>query len=121
MYKSLGVHVYIIEEPPFHPDPFEHTFKYKKLLMEGKLTNNNLRNMSLSRDAHDRETKKVVTVIDKYRGERGFTYIPLNDLVCDDQFCPIGTGDQPYFADQRHMSYFGVNRVKQRVQKYVSY
>jgi hypothetical protein len=122
VYKSLGVHVYFIEEPPFQPEPNFHDAKYKSLLDQGKLTNSNLRKISLTTAAHNQRNKDVNnSIMNKFRGERGFTYIPLNDLLCDDQVCSIGTVDQPFFADSRHMNYAGVSRVKERVRKYVSY
>jgi hypothetical protein len=121
VYKSLGVHVYFIEEPPFQPGKPNQEVKYKTLLDQGKLTNNNLRNISLTTAAHNQRNKNVSEIMSKFRGERGFTYIPLNDLLCDDQVCIIGTVYQPYYSDNRHMNYAGVSRLKERVGKYVSY
>jgi hypothetical protein len=122
MYKLLGVHVYFLQEIPFQPDDFYETSdKYKHLLDRGKLTNKNLRNLSLTRSDFDKADRLAKNVFDRFNEERGFTYVPLCDLVCDKEVCSVGTGDQPFYADRRHFNYFGVFRIKKRIQKYLSY
>jgi peptidoglycan/LPS O-acetylase OafA/YrhL len=119
IYAAIGVRVIIIQEPAMQP--ISPPQVYKNLLASGELTNNNLRKNSATRQAFNQKVKDIETVFGKFTSTRGFTYIYIYDILCDDEFCTIGTGTTPYFRDIVHLTSSAARILKKRFTRYISF
>jgi hypothetical protein len=122
LYLSMKVRLYVIQESPSQMIPsYKAINLYKSLLDKGQLTSAHLRRVSCSRYNYVKQQVELEKVFSKFKEIRGLTFINVDDVICDAEVCPVGTGEQPYFADSDHMTPFGASRLKARFQKYLSY
>jgi hypothetical protein len=119
MYRDLGVLVYVIQQPSRQPHENVNVL-YKKLLNDGQLTDAKLRNLSITRKYHDEYQKPLLDVFARFNRTRGFTVIRIDDVVCDDEVCAIGTSRVPFFTDLWHMSWAGAARLTNKIQGYLA-
>jgi hypothetical protein len=122
VYFSMKVKVYVIQEGPVHNIPSYHSIDiYKNLFDRGQLTDANLKKSSCSRKDYIKQQAKYEQFFSKYKEIRGLTFIHIDDVVCDEELCQIGTGEQPFYSDVYHMTSFGVLRLKDRLKKFISF
>ncbi len=118
----MKVNLYVIQQGPIHNIPSTFAINiYKNLFARGELTGENLRNLSCSRKEYTKQQARFEQFFATFKEIRGLTFIYVDDVVCDEEVCPLDTGERPYFADNYHLSLFGAARLKARFQKYLSY
>jgi hypothetical protein len=103
------VNVYVIQQPPVQPLN-DIAGIYKKLLNDGKLTDKNLKKSSVKRAKYDKEQKPFLEFLGQFKNTRGFSLIRIDDVICDDEICPIGTSKLPFHSDSFHFSWVGAAR-----------
>ncbi len=74
-----------------------------------------------SRKAFDLKVKNIESIWGKFTHLRSFTYIYIADLLCDEEFCPIGTRTMPYFHDTVHLTSSAARIIKKRLTGYISF
>jgi hypothetical protein len=121
MYKSINVHVYVVQQPPAQAIGVVIKDFYKRLLNKNELNDVNIRKWSVTRTKYDEQQKEFNVYFSKFNNTRGVTVIRIEDLVCDAEVCPFGTAAQPFYVDKLHMSSLGAQRLAQRIRKYVSF
>jgi hypothetical protein len=122
VYFSMNVKVYVIQQTPYQfLVPGNSNQIYKLLFDKGQLTDAKLRNVSCTRREYSKMQTGVEQLFSKFKEIRGLTFIYIEDIICDAEVCPVGTGKEPYFVDPAHMTPPGAHRLKARFQKYLSY
>ncbi len=122
LFFSMSIKVYVIQQAPVHSSPSFGTIDiFRNLFNKGQLTNANIRKASCSRQEYIEQQAGVESIFAKFNTTRGLTFIYIDDVICDAEFCSVGVGDQPFFADNFHMTTVGVLRLKNRIQKYLAY
>jgi hypothetical protein len=118
-YLSMNVHVHIIQQPPMHGEELGSIQQvYKRLLDENNLSDARLREVSLTRAKYVEQQSQVEIFFSKFKNRRGVNFIYIEDLVCDEKYCPIGTGELPYFSDLTHISPVMAHILKARIFSY---
>jgi hypothetical protein len=92
----------VIQQAPLHKTDNILNI-YKILFDRGQLTNANLNTASISRQDYIKQQAKVEELFAKFKQIRGLTFIYIDDVICNDEVCPIGTGEHPFVADALHM------------------
>jgi hypothetical protein len=122
VFTSMNVRVYVIQQGPLHSIPSNSVYTvYKIMFGAGKLTNQNLRSVSCTREQYAKQQAGVERFFAKFNATRGFTVIYIDDLICEPDVCLMGTGERPFFTDPVHLTPFASARLKPRLQKYLSY
>jgi hypothetical protein len=111
----MNVHVYIIQQPPAQRQVVNVYQLYKRLLDMNNLSDFSLLENSLTRSEYAKQQVGVEKVFAKFKNRRGVKFIYKEDLVCDEKFCPIGTGEMPYYADYLHLSQVKARQLKARI------
>jgi hypothetical protein len=119
MYRSIGVNVVVIQQPPYQHEQ-NIVGLYKKLLNDGQLTDTMLRKYSLSRTEYDKEQKPFFDFFNRFNKTRGFSLIRIDDVICDDAVCLIGTSQKPFYNDRFHLSWVGAAKLVHRTQTYLA-
>jgi hypothetical protein len=114
-YLSINVHVYIIQQTPVHKHITDLYQFYKWLLDRNNLTDASLRESSLTRSKYVEQQIGVEKVFAKFKNRRGVTFIYIEDLACDEKYCPVGTGEMPYYSDFYHLTHAMAHRLKARI------
>ena len=118
VYIALNVHVFVVQQPPMQY--LSATQIYRNLHNKKELTNENLRKFSTTRAAYREDQKLVEQEFSKYKKNPNITFIYIEDLLCDDTFCPVGTVDEAYYEDSMHLSVTKSISLKKRFQDYIS-
>ena len=120
-YASIKVHVYIIQAPPVQPDLLGDVRQfYFNFWRSNQLTNENLRKASISRQNYKLQLQRFEKeILEKYRNNSAVTFIDIEDVLCDNDYCTVGTQDHAYFNDPRHLTPFKAKSMKSRFEKYV--
>jgi hypothetical protein len=92
---------------------------YKNLIRLDGLTNENLRKYSPSEKNFLKSQEKAETVFAKYKNNPNITFVEISDLLFDDGVCLLGTKDESYFADFRHLSFAGLKKVEARLSEFI--
>jgi peptidoglycan/LPS O-acetylase OafA/YrhL len=112
-YAALGVRVVIVQQPS---EQSNHPLQvYKNLLNSGQLTDENLRKNSATRKSWNDLIRDTEAIFKNYVHLRLFTYICIQDLLCDDEFCTIGTGTTPIWFDNTHLTTSAARLLKKRL------
>jgi peptidoglycan/LPS O-acetylase OafA/YrhL len=126
-FKSIGLKVYVFQEPP--PQPVLPEQFYKNLADQRRLNDANLRRFSCSRATYRRHLvdveRKLANCFERvnsslYALNNTVTYIRVEDALCDEQWCPIGTAAVPLFADRVHLTASGNRLLKPIFGKYIN-
>jgi hypothetical protein len=123
-FASIGLKVFIIQQGPLHNIPSYSVVNiYKRLLELGELSDAGLRNASLSRVAYVKQQAGVEKVFDAFvnQNRSSLEFIKIDNDICDEEVCAMGTVEQPFYADRVHMTPCGVRRLKSTFQKFVTY
>ncbi len=119
IFSSIGVRVYVIQQAPFQAYNSMTGF-YKKLADQGQLTDAKVRSLSVQRTKYIEQQKAFVGYFSKLNNSRDVSVIYIDDIVCDELICPIGTSRLPYYNDDFHMSWVGSRRLKDKLNKYIT-
>ncbi len=76
--------------------------------------------MSVRRADFYVQQKAFIDFFSNFNNTRGVSVIYIDDIVCDEMICPIGTNQLPYYFDFNHMSWVGTRRLKDKINKTVS-
>jgi peptidoglycan/LPS O-acetylase OafA/YrhL len=125
-FNNNNLKVYLFQEPPLQPvNPKQ---LYKNLVNRNKLSDENLRRYSCSREAYrqhlinsELELKNCFKKISSLSPSLNYnaSYIRIEDALCDEKSCPVGTAAWPYFADNVHLTKSGNRLVKPILEKYI--
>jgi hypothetical protein len=63
-----------------------------------------MRNNLMTRKEYVEQQKEAEKAFSGYHNTRGSTYIRIEDVVCDQEICSLGTGDSPYYIDEAHLA-----------------
>jgi hypothetical protein len=104
-YALINVSVTLIQQPPVQiHDPNR---LYKILRDSGQLTDQVLRNKSISRVAHLKANEKYEPFyyFKRLCKEKNIGYIQTFEWLCDSDCCPIGTVNESYYRDIVHIRF----------------
>ena len=116
-YAALNVHVYILQQIP--SQPVEPSQLYQNLLAKNELTDQNLRKYSTKRADFRKSQEGIEKIFSKFKSNPNVTFIYIEDLMCDDEYCPIGIVDESYYYDPLHLSLNKVMKIKDRFLRYL--
>jgi hypothetical protein len=112
--------VYLVQQVP--EQPIRGPQLYQNLFNKGQLSNENLRKNSLSREEYNKQQAGVLQEFEKLKKNyKNVEVIYIQDAVCDDKFCPVGTVTEPYVFDTSHLTRLGAKVVKPKIEKYINY
>jgi hypothetical protein len=70
----------------------------------------------LSRKEHDNRVATLNSSI-KHISSPYLKIVNISDLVCNKEYCPVGTKNYSYYAEHIHFSPYGLKLIEDRIKK----
>ena len=95
----------------------ERNFKaiYQNLINSKSLTEANLKKYSVTRKDMEKQWIEMDKILSKYRDNPNVKIIHISDLICNQEYCPIGTKNNAYYADGLHFSSHGLKLIEDKI------
>ena len=107
-----GKEVYLIG--PIQVPLYELPQELSRLIKFKHITEDELKQrLKVDRSTFDKNYNNVIQILEK---KLGSNFIELSELQCDEKFCYYGDEKGVYFADGSHLSKYGINKFKNKLQ-----
>ena len=115
-YKKYGVDVFLVSQVP--QQMIEPVRAYQRAYKsDDDIKNDVLRELSVSLDEHKRLNAYVSSVINV---NPYIKILNFDKLLCDAQYCPVGTKTTSYYFDDDHLSIVGAGRLIPSIEQLLS-
>jgi len=114
-YLSIGTRVHIVSQVPqqrMDPEPI-----YRGALVQGKVDRGLLRDLSISLRVHKELQEFVESAFSQYPD---VDRISFDELLCDDIACMVGDDHGSYYFDDDHLSIYGAELLRDRIEAVLS-
>ena len=110
--RKNGKEVYLIG--PIQVPLYELPQELSRLIKFKHITEDELKQrLKVDRSTFDKNYNNVIQILEK---KLGSNFIELSELQCDEKFCYYGDEKGVYFADGSHLSKYGINKFKNKLQ-----
>jgi peptidoglycan/LPS O-acetylase OafA/YrhL len=111
-YRTLGVHVTIVEQVP------QQTYRPVGIYVQAPFWNDPMafiRRVSVTRQQHDARQATANTLFAAYRGDSHVRFVDPATVLCDETVCAAGTARESFYWDESHLSRAGAVRIGQAI------
>ena len=112
-YVKNGIEVYVIS--PIPQPSFNHASVMSRSLKFGHITEEEY--LDMSKYPFDLFYEEIEIFDLALRGKIGDNYVQVFNDLCDEKFCYFGDSEGSYFADDTHISNYGLSKVAPMIKR----